>query len=269
MNAEINVSVIITTYNWPTALEKVISSLAQQTLKPKEIIIADDGSKPDTADLINSTKFKPLNLKHIWQEDHGFQAARIRNKAVASAQGDYLIFLDGDCIPLKNFIARHVKLAQSGAFVAGNRILLSEKLTCNILQNSIDIASWRISDWLKAKQNGDCNRLMPLLCLPFPRLIMARSWHNAKTCNLAVWKEDFIAVNGFDETYQGWGYEDSDLVIRLLKNGLKRKEGRFAVPVVHLWHPPQSRDNEKENWQRLQELLSNTNVRAVRGLHNT
>lgn len=262
-------TVIITTYNWPTALEKIISSLAQQSLKPHEIIIADDGSKEDTADLLNSANFKHLNLKHVWQEDNGFQAARIRNKAVAHAQGNYLIFLDGDCIPLKHFIARHVKLAQSGTFVAGNRILLSQKLTSKIIQESIDLPSWKISDWIQAKQNGDCNRLMPLLCLPFPRLIMSRSWRNAKTCNLAVWKDHFMDVNGFDETYQGWGYEDSDLVIRLLKNGIKRKEGRFAVPVMHLWHPQQNRDNKKDNWQRLQELLSNDNVRAVRGISNT
>ncbi len=267
MHRKIKISVIITTYNWPGALSRVLSSFTWQSVQPHEIIIADDGSAEETAKVIEVWKKQhQTRIKHVWQDDNGFQAAKIRNKAVARAKGDYLIFLDGDCIPLRHFTARHLRLAQKGHFVAGNRILLSKNLTDTILHSQETPLDWSMARWIKHRVIGNCNRFLPLLCLPIPRYWSLKKWRNVKTCNLGVWKDDFIGVNGFDEAYQGWGYEDSDLVIRLLKNGIRRKSGQFSVPVAHLWHQEASRSNEAENRQRLQECLNCTETQAQRGI---
>lgn len=261
------ISIIITTYNWPDALSRVLTSFAWQSLQPYEIIVADDGSTEETARVVEDwKKTHQTRISHVWQVNEGFQAAKIRNKAVARSKGDYLIFLDGDCIPLKHFTARHQGLAQRGSFVAGDRILLSKNITDTILHNQESPLNWSIADWCKHRVIGNCNRFLPLLCLPVPRHWSSKKWRNVKTCNLAMWKDDFIDVNGFDEAYQGWGYEDSDLVIRLLRKGIRRKSGQFSVPVAHLWHQEASRSNELENWQRLQQRLNCVEIQAQRGI---
>lgn len=232
----------------------VLQSLAEQTYRDFEVIIADDGSDEKTAALIAELKASlPFAIQHVWQEDEGFRAAKIRNKAVAKARGDYLIFLDGDCVVPKNFLARQQKFAQQGWFLAGNRILLAENFTKEVLQKQIPIYTFGVKKWCVLRFKSQCNRILPLLFLPniFFRKLRTKSWHGVKTCNLGVWYKDFIAVNGFDESFKGWGYEDSDLVIRLLKNGVKRKDGRFALTVFHLWHPQQDRKTAAHNFEKL------------------
>src|ERR1700730_11552217 len=130
-----HISVIVTTYNWPAALERVLIALSHQSDQVAfEVIVADDGSTKETADLIGHLqKSLPYDLQHCWQPDIGFRAAKIRNQAAALARGQYLIFIDGDCIPPSSFIARHQQLAQRGCFVVGNRILLSPGYTEQIV----------------------------------------------------------------------------------------------------------------------------------------
>lgn len=262
-------TVIITTYNRPDALEQVLLSLNQQTILPTEIIVADDGSTENTAALIKTMQARVnYSLLHIWQPDAGFQAAKIRNKAAAMAQGDYLIFLDGDCVLLPNFIAQHKRLAEKNWFVAGNRILLSQALTNQLLQSSQAIYQFNFWQWLQLYFSRGCNRLLPLFTLPLGilRKISAKKWQGAKTCNLAVWKQDFFQVNGFDESFIGWGYEDSDLVIRLIRNGVKRKSGKFAAPVIHFWHAENDRRQEADNLTRLLQVELGTEVWAKNGI---
>jgi len=265
----IKISVIVTTYNRPTALALVLQALAAQVSVGSgcqtdefEAIVADDGSTPATAELITQLQpYLPYPVQHIWQEDHGFRAARARNRAVAAARGHYLIFLDGDCIPQTDFVARHYKLAEKGWFVAGNRILLSQKFTAQVLlEQSLrqgGIWTWHTIQWLLPYLRRDINRLLPLFRLPDSALRKRhqQKWQGAKTCNLALWREDILRINGFDEEFQGWGHEDAELVVRLLHNGVCRKEGRFAVPVFHLWHPEQDRSQEERNRQRLEQRL--------------
>jgi glycosyltransferase involved in cell wall biosynthesis len=263
------ISVVVTTYNWKEALAACLNSLFVQTDLHFEIIIADDGSRADTTTLIQQLAQKsPVPLKHSFHEDKGFRAGTIRNRAVLQSAGDYVIFLDGDCVVLPHFIQRHRQLAQNGYFVAGNRVLLNQDFTQTVLTQGIFLPqqSWRF--FLKWRWKGKINRLLPLLYLPFEkwRLIRPDYWQQAMTCNLAVWKQDFVAVNGFDQIFEGWGYEDSDLVIRLIHNGIKRKEGRFAVPVLHLWHQQNDRSAESENYQRLMNRLQDKNfICAVQG----
>ncbi len=253
-------SVIVTTYNWPKALHRVLSGLCAQHYQRLEVIIADDGSLPDTKELVHFWQKKcPFALHHCWQPDEGFQAARIRNKAVAMASHEYCIFIDGDCVPLPHFTAYHAKLAQPGWFVAGNRILLNKQFTAEILKQDWEIEHYSLKKWFIARAGGKCNRFLPLLPLPLGplRKLYAHRWQGAKTCNLGVWRRDFLQVNGFNEAYVGWGFEDSDLVIRLQNANIRRKNGKFAVPVLHLWHPEADRTHAKENAQRLQATLQN------------
>ena len=258
----LKISLIVTTYNRPDALKLVLQALSAQTMLPFEVIIADDGSTPATAKLIHQLQL-PYPLQHIWQEDKGFRAARARNRAVAAADGDYLIFLDGDCIPQTDFIEKHAMLAENGYFVAGNRILLSEKFT---VQG--EIWKWSTIKWIMPYLHRDINRLLPLLRLPDSVLRKRQQkWQGAKTCNLALWREDILKINGFNECFQGWGHEDAELVVRLLRNNVQRKEGRFAVPVLHLWHPEQDRSQEKENRQKLEEMLNSTTTVAQEGIY--
>lgn len=271
--SHLSISVIVTTYNWPEALNLVLRALSKQTKLPFEVIIADDGSRSDTRSLIQQWTLKaPFVIKHVWQEDEGFQAAKIRNKAILAAHGNYLVFLDGDCIPPIYFIENHLKLASNNYFVAGNRLLLSEVFTKKVLANEIKVEEWSLRNWLTASLSKQCNRFLPMVrLLPFAPFLFLRKWaplqwKGVKTCNLAVWKKDAIAVNGFDEHYIGWGFEDSDFVIRLQHNGIKHLSGRFAVPVIHCWHKEQSRMDAKKNYERLMHLRQGKVIQAEKGL---
>jgi len=268
MTAPQRVSLIITTYNWPAALDRILHSLERQ-VGDFEVLIADDGSTAQTKALIESwQKRAAFPLHHIWQEDDGFRAGQIRNKAVAAATGDYLIFIDGDCIPAKHFIATHVHLAQPHCFVAGQRILLSEAYTQCILSQAKDVSHHHRWFWFRQRLRAHCNRWLPMVRLPGHQWRHSKPWRwrGVKTCHLALWKCDFLAVNGFDERYHGWGYEDSDLVLRLLAQGVRHKSGRYAVPVLHLYHQEVSRDNERDNWSKLQQQIQSKRTRADVGV---
>ncbi len=264
------ISVIVTTYNWPEALRACLDSLFVQNDRHFEIIIADDGSTQETQRFIQQARQQsPVPLKYAYQADKGFRAGTIRNKAVALSAGEYLVFLDGDCIVFADFIQKHRELAEPGFFVPGNRVLLSQNFTQTVLQQHIPLHQQSAFFFMKGWLTGKINRLLPLLTLPFDffRYWHPKRWQKAMTCNLALFKQDFIAVNGFDEAFEGWGYEDSDLVIRLIHNGIKRKEGRFAVPVLHLWHSHNSRDKQSENYARLMKRLADEKlIQASRGM---
>ena len=269
MKKPVSLSVIITTYNWPEALGAVLRSLANQDYAKVELLIADDGSDDRTKTLIESWQKKSRHpIVHIWQEDKGFRAAKARNRAIAQAQNDFILFLDGDCMVPVDFLKRYAALAEKGYFVSGNRVLLQQSFTQWVLKEKVPAERWAISRWIATWFRGGCNRWSPLLHLPLGplRYQHPQKWEGVKTCNLGVWREDLWRVNGLDEDYTGWGYEDSDLVIRLLRAGIQRKEGRFSVPVFHLWHPVQSRDLAKENYARLAAIQNDTRIKAVLGL---
>ena len=259
------VSLIATTYNWPEALDVVLDSVIGQSVLPLEVVIADDGSRSPTRELIEHRQADfPCPLRHVWHEDNGYQAARIRNKAVAGATGDYLIFLDSDCILRPDFVARHQSLARPNHFVAGNRILLSEAFTRKVLDERLDLTRLRAFDLSK----DQVNRRWSMLRVPMGplRLSNPRSWRNVKACNMSMFREDFLRVNGFEERFEGWGYEDSDLIVRLLNTGARRISGRFATTVYHLWHSSNKSQLEEGNWNRLQETISRKKERAELGV---
>lgn len=263
------VAVVVTTYNRPDALAAVLSGYAAQDTKDFELIVADDGSTEETARLIAQfARRASFLVRHVWQEDRGFRAAAIRNRALAQITADYVIFSDGDCIPPGRFVRRHEELAERGCFLAGNRVLLSESFTARVLREHLPIHDWGMGQWLAAWLRRDVNRALPLLELPDGsfRKRTPQRWKGVKTCNLAAWRADLIAVNGLDESYSGWGLEDSDLVIRLLRAGVKHKSARFAAPVFHLWHREFDRSGLADNQRRLESALRSDRVQAVNGV---
>lgn len=272
-NSNVSISVVVSTYNRPDALKACLDSLLYQTDSNFEIIVADDGSTNDTASLVNSyinDKNTKINIRHVYQPDHGFRLSRIRNLAIINSHGDYLVFIDGDCIALPDFVFRHRQLATPQYFVAGNRVLINQNFTEEILKQNIRLYTKNFLYFLGLRLANKINRLISFIRLPLGRLryLQPHKWNKAVGCNTAFWKKDLLAVNGYDENFQGWGYEDSDLVIRLMHGGIQRKEGRFAVPVLHLWHPQNDRSKQTDNYARLMRRLGDKNfVSAERGIN--
>lgn len=263
------ISVIVTTYNRPDALEAVLRALVRQTDRDFEVVVADDGSTAPTADVIAAWKGKVgCRLEHVWHDDRGFRAAEIRNRAILAAHGGYCVFLDGDCIARPDFVAVHRKLAEPGWFVTGNRILLSRELTDAVLREKLSPQDWGIASWLAERLRGGVNRLSALLHLPLGALrrLRQRQWQGARSCNLAIWRSDLDRVDGFDADYSGWGKEDSDIIVRLLHAGVRRKDGTFATGVIHLWHADFDRSSLPENERKLAGIVGSERVRAKRGL---
>jgi glycosyltransferase involved in cell wall biosynthesis len=263
-------AVIATTYNRPDALAAVLDGLLAQDAGDFEVLIADDGSTEDTKRLIESyVQRAPFRLRHIWQEDLGFRPGAARNRALAATQADYIIFIDGDCVPPPDFVRRHLALAERGRFLGGNRVLLSEAFTRRALAERLPLHAWTMGRWVLAWLRRDINRLLPLLRLPDGgfRRRHPEQWEGIKSCNLAAWRDDLVKVNGFDEAYSGWGLEDSDLVIRLINAGIKHKSARFATPLFHLWHRENDRSRLPENQRRLDALLATPRTVAEQGLN--
>jgi glycosyltransferase involved in cell wall biosynthesis len=263
------ISVIVTTYNWPDALDSVLRGLSRQTDSGFEVVIADDGSGPATTELVERWKRSGgMPVQYVWQEDRGFRAAEIRNRAIVASRGSYCVFLDGDCIVRPDFVAAHRRLAVRGCFVTGNRILLSASLTAKVLREKLTPENWRFTDWAVQRFHGGVNRLSALLRLPLGPLRMLRRnvWQGARSCNLAVWRSDLDRVDGFDADYVGWGKEDSDIIVRLLHAGVRRRDGVFATGVLHLWHPEADRGLLTENEAKLTESIAGDRVRSRCGL---
>jgi glycosyltransferase involved in cell wall biosynthesis len=262
------ISIVVSTYERPDALGAVLRGLSRQGDRAFEVIIADDGSGPDTAAMIAQWQDRlGVPLAHVRHEHAGFRAAEIRNRAIAASRGDYCVFLDGDCIPCADFVAQHRRLAEPGWFVAGNRILLSERLTAAVLAERLEPETWNLVGVLRRRRDG-INRIAPALHLPLGllRKVAPRRWEGARTCNLAVARADLDRVDGFDASFNGWGLEDSDLAIRLIHAGVRRKDGRFATGVFHLWHHANDRAGLAGNQARLDDVVRSDRVRALRGL---
>jgi glycosyltransferase involved in cell wall biosynthesis len=263
------ISIILTTYNRPDALAAVLRSLSRQRDRDFEVVVADDGSGPETAKLVEDWKPRlGVPLKHVWHEHRDFRAGEIRNRGIRVSDGGYCIFLDGDCLTRPDFVAVHRGLAEPGWFITGNRALMTQTLTEAVLEQRLEPERWTLGDWIGQRFGGGLNRLAPVLSLPLGplRKTNSKAWEGARSCNLAIWRADLDRVDGFDAIFSGWGKEDSDLLIRLLHAGVRRKDGRYATGVLHLWHPDADRSRLRENERLLAGVLQSKRVRAERGL---
>jgi len=265
--SEFRISILLATYNWPSALALCLQSLRIQTDLNFEILIADDGSRDDTRLLIEHvSKDFPVTITHLWQEDIGFRKSRILNQSIERATGDYLVFLDGDCIVQPSFVAQHRRLAKPHCLVTGSRVLLSKGETENLC-NQASAGTGQL--WghtfastlhlLKLRFKGGINKVLPLL-LKLPdhpmRAYPPHIWRRIKGCNMACWRQDALNIQGFDESFEGWGHEDADFVFRLEDSGVKRRSGSFATEVLHLWHKTQPSDQERVNRERVLERIN-------------
>lgn len=253
------IAVIISTYNSPDYLRRVLEGYRTQSRYPDELIVADDGSTDETALVVREfSSGAPFKVQHIWHEDLGFRLAEIRNKAIAAATADYIVFSDGDCIPHPCFIEDHGRAMRSGCFVTGKRMLLRKGLSQNFL--------WKGTlDALLSCLRGELTGWHHLM--RFPWLIRhRRGFKGLRGCNIAMFRSDLLEINGFNEQIVGWGREDSELVVRLLTLGRKRRELPFSALVFHLWHPENSRGNLAENDRLLKDAVASGVFRCTCGI---
>lgn len=234
-----HISVIVSTYNSPVWLEKVLWGYSCQTHRDFELVIADDGSDLRTAQLLKRMRGETgLNIRHVWQEDKGFRKCRIVNKAILQAQHDYLVFTDGDCIPRRDFLQVHHDEARPGYYLSGSYFKLPMTTSQAITQD--DICSGRCFDTGWLRQHG-----LGLWCKCYkialgPRVAKVMNHLTTTACNLkgsnaSVWKADALKVNGFDERMP-WGGEDREFGVRLINAGIQSKHVRFNAIVIHLDH---------------------------------
>jgi glycosyltransferase involved in cell wall biosynthesis len=256
------VSLIITTYNWKEALALSLKSALAQQQKPDEIIVADDGSTDDTAELIKevaSTASVPII--HSWQQDKGFRLSASRNKAIAKASGDYIVLVDGDIVQEQHFIYDHVRFAHTGFFVQGTRVLLNERLANEVLQEQRLLRSF-CTKGVENKKN--CIR-SGFLANIFS--FTSKKPQGVRTCNFAFWRKDAIAVNGFNEEFVGWGREDSEFTARLINSGLMRRNLKFNALAYHLYHPMNDRGHLSANDAILQETVDKNKCWCDKGIN--
>ena len=246
-----NTSLVITTYNWPEALRVCLESVARQSVMPDEVIIADDGSTDDTRQVINACRASSgFNTKHVWHEDMGFRKSAILNKALAMIDPhNFVILADGDLLLHKHFVKDHVRLAEPGYYTFGRRVYLSETVTHEVLASRIG----EPGIWQSGIKHRTNMLHLPLLSPITKRYRRGRPY--GQGCNLAAWQQDILRVNGFDEDYEGWGYEDTDFICRLRNSGLVSKAAKYQAIVYHLFHPTRPVGNT--NLERLNQTQRN------------
>lgn len=259
----IKATLIISTYNWVEALRVCLQSVANQTQLPHEVIIADDGSRSDTAEFINElSKTFPCPLIHVWHEDRGFYKCEILNRAIQKASGEYIIQIDGDIVLEKHFVKDHLQFARKNFFVAGSRVLLNKELSEKLLKGE----QQTIGFFTKGIRNPFNIMRISFLKNYFRLRYKANKPYYAKGCNMAFWKKDAESINGYNEDMIGWGYEDSEFVARLLHNGIKRQFIKFGAVQFHVFHQLFDRDREPTNWNIFQKAIAEKAKTCENGL---
>jgi glycosyltransferase involved in cell wall biosynthesis len=263
----VRLSLIVTTYERPEALQAVLASVAAQTgaagAFPDEVIVADDGSGAATRAVIEEFSARaPCPVIHARQEHEGFRVCRARNLAIAHASGEYVVTIDGDMMLHPAFIADHRQAARRGCYVQGTRILADERLTRSLLEGAQPPLTP-----LSAGLGG----LRRLYAAHLPRAsracsLLANTFVAVKSCNQGVWREDLERVNGYNEEMTGWGSEDKELAARLAHAGVDRRTLLFAGIAFHLHHAPASRERHAINQSIYRQTLATRLVRAARGL---
>ena len=254
------ISLIISTYNQPVALKHVLAGVALQTQTPREILIADDGSEGTVARVVKDWSHRLPKLEHVWHEDRGFRKTVILNEAIARAHGDYIVLLDGDCVPHPRFIEDHANLGEPDCWVQGRRSFINESSVANYATGGSGFISW----WLCARASG----LFKGIRWPIPWIRRDYGQRGIIGCNMGIWREDLISINGFNEEFEGWGLEDSDLGNRLYHLGRARKLVYGRAIIHHLNHGQLPRNRLSENQSRLRLVLDQKVVECTQGLRN-
>lgn len=236
--AKISCSLVTPTYNWPEALELLLTSALNQSVLPNEIIIADDGSKPETTALINTFKQQsPVPIVHIWHDDNGNQKPKIMNKAIAASKYDYIVEIDGDIIMHRDFIKDHLSSAEKGLYLFGSRVNIQKEYLPELFKSK----KTHFNLFSKGIKKRTRTLRIPFLASLY-KPVSERS-SKLRGCNMSFWKTDFIKVNGFNEGLVGWGIDDSEMIQRLHNIGIKGKRLRYKGIAYHIYHNEQSKDH--------------------------
>jgi glycosyltransferase involved in cell wall biosynthesis len=259
----LNVSLIITTYNNPAALKKVVESVVDQTRLPDEVLIADDGSDANTGSLVKVvSETAPFPVLHVWQENKGFRAAKIRNEAIRRSKGDYIILLDGDCIVNRHFISDHLSLAERNCFIQGKRM--------HVTRAAVTFFNHRHANsplkLLNLALTGAISNIHHLIRITRCPSFKNRKLKGIKSCNMSFFRQDIVAVNGFNEDFVGWGNEDSEMASRFFRYGLFKKVHQFMAVCFHLWHPSNKNITSGNNKQLLSKTLASKEFFCKNGL---
>jgi glycosyltransferase involved in cell wall biosynthesis len=261
-------SLVVSTYNRPDALQLCLESVFRQTILPHEIVVADDGSGATTRQLVQSMKARSsVPIAHIWQPDNGYQLARIRNRAFAAAKGEYIIQVDGDLILEKHFVQDHLCMSRPGAFVSGSRTMMNAELTGKLLNKEISMNSIPAHrTHLEKRHNAVRSGLLRNLSWLFQR--SSRNYKYVLGCNMAFWKKDLLTVNGYNESFKGWGKEDNELAVRLLNAGLQLRFIKFGAVVYHLYHKVADLSAVPANEEKLLEAIAQRVTFVPAGMNN-
>lgn len=257
-------SVLVSTYNWPEALELCLRSVFCQTVKPAEIVVADDGSRDDTRQLIDRLRRETdIPIVHVWQEDKGFRKTEILNKAILKISHPYVIQIDGDVVLDRHFIADHLEVAEPGYFVCGSRVGLKPEMTERFFRSG---GAYRPPFYrLTLGYMLNSFRCRPL------RRYMARHFApkdltRLRGCNMAFWREDLLRVNGYDENLTMWGAEDTEIAFRLMYAGVKKRFLKAGGVEYHLWHKPASRENLPFHNRVLEDVIAHKRTWCENGI---
>lgn len=265
-----SLSVIVSTFEWPEALDAVLRGLAVQSDTAFDVVVADDGSGDETAAVVDGWREAfPDRLMHAWQPDEGFRLARVRNLGAVASRGEYLVFVDGDCIPRRGFVAAIRRAALPGWFLAGKRVQMSKELSRAVLRDCIPVERWPMHTLLRkaGRGIGPWKNLTPRdRRRPWrPSLPDFQPHGNEYGFLMAMARSHFEHVNGFDIRFVGWGDQDVDLAVRLRRLGLRCGFAGPRSTMLHLWHPTQM-TRDRETWWLLQETIASERIEAVEGL---
>jgi glycosyltransferase involved in cell wall biosynthesis len=275
-SAHPSLTVVIATYEWSQALDVVLTALWEEQDRDLDLVVADDGSGPETHAVVKSWRGRfGERLRHVWQPDEGFRLARARNLAALGARGDFLVFIDGDAIPRRGFLAAVRRAALAGWFLSSKRLNLSPQLTRRVLEERLPVWRWSAIEWLARApeelfdSRGRANRPGVLLPIRDQR----RPWRKRQPeftppyvsgFFIGVWRQDFERANGFDARFLGWGGEDQDLANRLRGLGLRCGWPGPRATMVHLWHP--TRKATTSYLALVDETVATARLEAVEGL---
>ncbi|MBC7691865.1 MAG: glycosyltransferase [Methylotenera sp.] len=263
-------SLFLATYEMPKHLELVFEALLRQSHQEFEVLVCDDGSGEETRQIIQKyAATAPFPIKHFRQEHQGFRKCRILNEALRQAQGETLVFLDGDCVPHRHYLLDHVRQQETGLYLAGRRVELGEGVSQKLTPEKIRSGyfDFPTPSLLRSSFWGDTENIQRAFRISNPwlrrKLGMARI-DDLKGCNYSVSKADLVAINGFDEDYEGYGREDTDIELRLQNLGLRIKSLKGLALQFHVWHP--RRDFTPANEHLLQEVIDTSKIRCRNGL---
>jgi glycosyltransferase involved in cell wall biosynthesis len=263
-------SLFVSTYEMPKHLSLVLAGLLHQSTRDFEVIICDDGSGAETREIIDQFREKSrMTVHHVWQTNEGFRKCRILNEGLRRSHGKICVFLDGDCVPHCHFMRDHICSQEEGRYLAGRRVELGPKISASLTPDEVESGFF---DYPRPKLvtsilSGDSeylNRTVRVPWQPLRKILKMDRVADLKGCNYSVSKAALVELNGFDEEYEGYGREDTDIELRLQNLGFKIKSLKGLALQYHVWHP--RREFTPKNDHRLEQLAQSGRVRCERGL---